>query len=112
MKYDRHSWCHTFYKSAVRDRPLLYDENYNKKRAWYGVSKALHEAVALYGEQDSSNESPTATILPQVLQQDEHVWGNDWMLPDIIEQVDLTKPIDKPDWSQGKQQLADNSAES
>jgi hypothetical protein len=108
----RHSWCHSFYKSAVRDRPLLLDENYGKKRAWYGASNALHEAVALYDQQqqqqdraidDSDHHSAVIELLPAVLQQDEVSWGSGWMLPEPeqlqgVEQA-VAVAVDEPDWN-------------
>jgi len=35
---DKHTWCNDFYWP---DSPLLFDENYQKKPAYYGVSNAI-----------------------------------------------------------------------
>jgi endo-1,4-beta-xylanase len=88
---DRHTWVTHFYYD---DEPMIFDENYGRKEAYYGLREALNSItpggvvganVPLYQDED----------------EDGNAWGHIWMQPEPEQ-----KPKDevddsgeaKPDW--------------
>jgi len=96
---DRHTWVTHFYYD---DEPLLFDEEYTRKEAFYGLREAL------------SSITPGGVVgagVPMYLDEDENgnPWGHLWMQPDPVES-DKERLVDedgeaKPDWELGNDTL-------
>lgn len=95
---DKHTWVKNFY---YEDQPLLFDEQYNKKRSYYGVKEAL-ETLTVGGIVGGG-------VLMEEKDESGKEWGHKWMQPEP--KVDTTQQKigaveqqktgdDKPDWLQ------------
>jgi len=93
---DRHTWVTHFYYD---DEPLIYDEDYGRKEAYYGLRDAL------------SSITPGGTVGARVLldsDEDENgnSWGSVWMQPEVedgnartsFSEHDNLAGSDGPDW--------------
>lgn len=95
---DRHTWVTHFYYD---DEPLIFDEDYGRKEAYYGLREAL------------SSISPGGVVgagvpLDSDVDEDGNQWGHKWMQPepepkeierkDSSDDEDVDLGNDKPDW--------------
>jgi endo-1,4-beta-xylanase len=86
---DRHTWVTHFYHD---DEPLIYDDDYTRKEAYYGLREALTSItpggvvganVPLYQDED----------------EDGNAWGHLWMQPEPEHQETAEESGEsKPDW--------------
>lgn len=90
---DRHTWVTHFYYD---DEPLVLDEDYNRKQAYFGMRDAL------------ASLTPGGTVGDGVLlnsdvDDDGNPWGYEWMQPEPEEITDEQGAGDaRPDWEQSE----------
>jgi endo-1,4-beta-xylanase len=88
---DRHTWVTHFYHD---DEPLIFDDYYNRKEAYYGLREALESLV------------PGGTVGAGTLLDSDHdnegmPWGHLWMQPEPETTTDSengSSGESKPDW--------------
>jgi len=94
---DRHTWVTHFY---AEDEPLIFDESYERKEAYYGLRDALY-SITQGGTIGSS------VMLDSDEDDDGNRWGHIWMQPSFVD--GMTPPTyskddnvatgdDRPDW--------------
>jgi len=86
---DRHTWVTQFY---TEDEPLIFDESYERKEAYYGLRDALY-SITQGGTIGSS------VMLDSDEDDDGNRWGHIWMTPpSYSEDNDVATGDDRPDW--------------
>lgn len=86
---DRHSWVTHFYHD---DEPLIFDEDYGRKDAYYGLREALCTLVpgGIVGG---------GVALDSDTEDDGNTWGHIWMQPEPhSESSGAVSGESKPDW--------------
>lgn len=84
---DRHTWVKNFYYD---DHPLIFDENYQRKPAYYSLRDAIR-TLAIGGKIGGN--------VP--LHRDDHEWGKDWRPKEDAEKKQKSYEGDeRPDWLQ------------
>jgi endo-1,4-beta-xylanase len=87
---DKHTWVTHFYYD---DEPLIFDELYEKKEAYYALQKALN-TVAVGGVVGGG------VLLDSDLDEDGQEWGHLWMQPEPQNSDDGEGGDSRPDWEQ------------
>jgi len=86
---DKHTWVTQFY---FEDEPLVFDESYGRKEAYYGLRDAL----------SSITEGGTvggSVMLDSDEDEDGNRWGHAWMKPSLVDEHDTDITGDqRPDW--------------
>lgn len=93
---DRHTWVQNFYYD---DEPLIFDENYAKKEAYYGLRDALISLIP-GGVVGGKN-----VLLDSDYDEDGRPWGHLWYQPDPEESTAAETSASlmgdsRPDWEQ------------
>ena len=91
---DRHTWVTHFYYD---DEPLVFDEDYRRKEAYYGMREALASLTpgGIVGD---------GVLLNSDIDDDGNPWGYEWMQPepeDIVETLESVGDA-RPDWEQSE----------
>ena len=93
---DRHTWVSSFYHD---DSPLLLDEDYDRKEAYYGLREALGSLVprGIVGGR--------GVVLDDDVDSDGNRWGHLWMQPEPEDNEDIATDFvgggdSRPDWEQ------------
>jgi len=88
---DRHTWVKNFYYD---DAPLIFDENYERKPAYY----ALRDAIATL----KIGGTVGGNVLLHDDEQDGKPWGDQWMPSQEVssEGKDVSSGDSRPDWLQ------------
>lgn len=93
---DRHTWVSSFYYD---DEPLIFDEDYDRKEAYYGLREALASLTpgGIVGGRGVVLDDDVDGI-------DGNPWGHLWMQPEPEEVVEGntqgTGDSSRPDWEQ------------
>ena len=96
---DRHTWVSNFYYD---DAPLIFDENYKRKRSYYGVQEAFKTICPGGTVGEMTGGSKSLCHLETDIDEQNVLWGDEWMQPDP-EEADEGKDTTKegnPDWLQ------------
>ncbi|CAB9501056.1 Probable endo-1,4-beta-xylanase C [Seminavis robusta] len=95
---DRHTWVHSFYYD---DEPLVFDEDFDRKEAYYGLREALLSVTP------GGIVGGRGVVLDDDVDSDGNPWGHLWMQPEPEETEetaggDPTKRDSNamPDWEQ------------
>lgn len=89
---DRHTWVSSFYYD---DEPLILDEDYDRKEAYYGLREALRSLVP------GGIVGGRGVVLDDDVDGDGNPWGHLWMQVDEgEEQAKRASDPSKPDWEQ------------
>ena len=88
---DRHTWVSNFYYD---DEPLVFDEDYKRKEAYYGLRDALASLTP------DGRVGGEGVLLDADVDVNGNRWGHLWMQPEA-ESSEETKAGDaRPDWEQ------------
>jgi endo-1,4-beta-xylanase len=89
---DKHTWVTHFYYD---DEPLVFDEDYLRKEAYYGLRDAL-ATLSVGGTVGGG------VMLETDIDEDGNAWGHEWMLPEPdaeeVEEIEGISGDAKPDW--------------
>jgi len=103
---DRHTWVTHFYED---DEPLIFDQDYGRKEAYYGLQEALSSIIP-------GGVVGAGVPLDSDIDEDGNAWGHLWMQPEPTSSSEYVPPtdlqsdhsdtsvggsdlaIDKPDW--------------
>lgn len=89
---DRHTWVSSFYHD---DSPLILDEDYDRKEAYYG----LREALSSLGP--GGIVGGRGVVLDDDVDSDGNKWGHLWMQPEPEKQdQEDAGDSSRPDWEQ------------
>jgi endo-1,4-beta-xylanase len=90
---DRHTWVSSFYYD---DEPLIFDEQYGRKEAYYGVRDALSSLVC------GGRVGGEGVLLDADIDVNGNRWGHLWMQPEPDAEVnaDSGGADARPDWEQ------------
>lgn len=91
---DKHTWVTHFYYD---DEPLVFDEEYGRKAAYYALRDAL-ATVAVGGVVGGG------VLLESDMDEDGLPWGNLWMQPEPEGGDDGGKGDARPDWEQEEEE--------
>ena len=87
---DRHTWVHSFYYD---DEPLILDEDFDRKEAYYGFREALMSLVP------GGIVGGRGVVLDDDVDADGNPWGHLWMQPEPDEGSETDEQGDsRPDW--------------
>lgn len=88
---DRHTWVTHFYYD---DEPLVFDEDYNRKEAFYGMRDALASLTPGGAVGDG-------VLLNSDIDDNGNPWGYEWMQPEpeVVETLENIGDA-RPDWEQ------------
>ena len=91
---DRHTWVKHFYYD---DAPLIFDEEYNRKKSYYAVRDAL-QTIGVNGKVGGG------VCLDSDYDENGLPWGHSWMPAPILGGADDNNGFDegdsRPDWLQ------------
>jgi endo-1,4-beta-xylanase len=89
---DRHTWVTSFYHD---DSPLILDEDYDRKEAYYGLREALSSLTP------GGTVGGKGVVLDDDIDSDGNKWGHHWMQPEPGEEAAGAGAGDaRPDWEQ------------
>jgi hypothetical protein len=90
---DRHTWVTHFYYD---DEPLIFDEDYARKEAYYSLREAL-ETLTVGGKVGGN------VLLDADEDENGNPWGHEWMQPEpegeAIETTETETGDCRPDWA-------------
>jgi len=92
---DRHTWVHSFYYD---DEPLIFDEDFDRKEAYYGLREALQSLTP------GGIVGGKGVVLKDDVDADGNPWGHLWMQPEPEDDPTKIGEVDagdaRPDWEQ------------
>lgn len=88
---DRHTWVSSFYYD---DEPLIFDEEYARKEAYYGVQDALSSLIC------GGRVGGEGVLLDADVDVNGNPWGHLWMQPEPVDSVEGGTGDARPDWEQ------------
>ena len=100
---DRHTWVSSFYYD---DEPLIFDEEYKRKRAYWGVRDAFSSLTV------GGRVGGEGVLLDADVDVNGNPWGHSWMQPEPDTTPENEGGGDaRPDWEQSPEGEADEEEE-
>lgn len=94
---DKHTWVTQFY---FEDEPLVFDEVYGRKEAYYGLRDALSSITA-------GGTVGASVVLDSDEDEDGNSWGHAWMQPYLADETSHSPYSDNPNGDDAGDQRPD-----